>query len=322
MNPILLGVGIFIVTVSIIELLLFARRAAVNPDRRRVRRRLDQLRDEERDAMLNSIVRTDNYSKVPLFNRILKNIPLVGSLKKLKDQANAPQSVGFYIFLSLVLGLAGAAFVIFTRSGPLALVLVTGIGLFLPWARLGLKKKKRMDRFRRQLPEAMELIARSLRAGHAFNSGLKLAADQMSDPIGVEFAATIHQINFGISVTDALRNLADRVDCPDLRIFVVSVILQRETGGNLAEIMESNARIIRERFKFYKHVRTLSAEGRMSAWVLFLLPILVALAIQFLNPEYMATLYTSELGQKLLWFAAGLMTMGMIIIRRMVNIEA
>jgi len=204
----------------------------------------------------------------------------------------------------------------------MALVLVTGIGFFLPWARLAMKKKKRMNRFRRQLPEAMDLIARSLRAGHAFNSGLKLAADQMDDPIGVEFAATIHQVNFGVSVTDALRNLADRVDCPDLRIFVVSVILQRETGGNLAEIMESNARIIRERFKFYQHVRTISAEGRLSAWVLFLLPIFVALIIQILSPEYTATLYTTELGRKLLWTAAGLMTVGMIIIRRMVDIEA
>jgi tight adherence protein B len=322
MHPFILGLVIFLIAVSIIELVLYSRRLITRPDRQYVKRRLKQLPTQQQEAVLNSILREESFSDVPFLNRMLQKIAFVRRLKRLKEQANAQYSVGFFLLFSLLLAVVGAFPALLAVSGLPAIVLLAGVGACLPWGYLAVKKRKRMERFRHQLPEAMELIARSLKAGHAFASGLKLAADQMDDPISIEFAATIHEINFGVSVSDALRHLAQRVDCADLQIFVVSVIMQRETGGNLAEIMESNARIIRERFKFQNHVKTLSAEGRMSAVVLFLLPIVVFLAIQVLNPEYMATLYTTPVGQNLLWGAGIMMVLGMLVIKRLVVIEA
>jgi tight adherence protein B len=150
---------------------------------------------------------------------------------------------------------------------------------------------------------------------------MKLAADEFDDPLGPEFDETLDEINFGVGVHDALKNLVNRVDCPDLKYFVVSVILQRETGGNLAEIIESIAHIIRERFKFKGKIRTLSAEGRLSAIILTSLPFLVAIAIRIINPEYMKALYTEPAGKVMAVVAASMMIVGIIIMKRMVQIK-
>jgi len=322
MQPFLLGIFIFLTAVAVIELIRYARNILTSPDRQLLRRRLREIPTPEREAVLDSIIREQTFSDVPFFNRLLKKFAFVHTLKRLKEQANAPYSVGFYLLLSLMLGVLGMTAGSLSGGGFMSLMIPAAAGGFVPWGYIIYKKKKRMERFRHQLPEAMDLISRSLKAGHAFSSGLKLAAQQMEDPLGVEFEATIHEINFGVSVPEALRHLARRVDCQDLQIFVVSVILQRETGGNLAEIMESNSRLIRERFKFQNHVRTLSAEGRLSAIVLFSLPIVVFLAIQALNPAYMQVLYSHPMGANLLWLAGGMMVAGMLIVRRMVNIQA
>ena len=129
-----------------------------------------------------------------------------------------------------------------------------------------------MEKYERQLPEGMELIARALKAGHAFTSGMRMAADEFDDPLGPELDYTLDELNFGISMQDALNRMTTRVDCMDLKYFVVSVVLQRETGGNLAEIIETSARIIRLRFKFQGKVKTLVAEAKLSAIVLDLVP--------------------------------------------------
>ncbi|MBW1745720.1 MAG: type II secretion system F family protein [Deltaproteobacteria bacterium] len=145
-----------------------------------------------------------------------------------------------------------------------------------------------MEKFQRQLPEGLELIARSLKAGHAFPSSMKMAADEFDDPLGPEFEETINEINFGVNVPDALKNLAERVNCDDLKFFVISVILQRETGGNLAEIIEGLAYIIRERFKLYGKIRTLAAEGK---------------------------------GKIILGISAFMMALGIFVMKKLVNIE-
>lgn len=322
MHPIILGLVIFVVTVSFIELILYSRRLITRPDRQHVKRRLKQLPTQQQEAVLNSILREDAFSDVPFLNRVMKHFSFIHKLKRLKEQANAQYSVGFFLLFSLMLAVVGGILASVFGAGIPGSVFMIGAGACVPWVFLMIKKRKRMERFRHQLPEAMELIARSLKAGHAFTSGLKLAADQMEDPISIEFSATIHEINFGVNVSDALRHMAERVECADLQIFVVSVIMQRETGGNLAEIMESNARIIRERFKFQNDVRTLSAEGRLSAIALFILPIIIFLVISLANPSYMEPLLTTPLGQNLLWAAGIMMVIGMIVVKRMVVIDA
>ena len=155
---------------------------------------------------------------------------------------------------------------------------------FLPYVYLSRKKADRIEKFKKQLPDALDLVARSLKAGHSFNGGLSMAAEEMDDPIGPEFSETLSEINFGISVSDALKNLSDRIDCEELRFFIIGVILQRETGGNLAELMEMLANLIRERFKFEGKVRTLTAEGRFSMWVLMALPIFLGVFLYIRNP--------------------------------------
>lgn len=322
MQPLLIGIIIFLTSVTVIELIRYAKGVLSSPDRQLLKRRLKEFPSPEREAVLESIIREQTFSQVPFFNRLLKKIAFAQTLKRLKEQANIPYSTGFCLLLSLMLGLLGMTAGSLSGLGSMPFTVLTAAGVSAPWGYILHKKKKRMERFRQQLPEAMDLIARSLKAGHAFSAGLKLAAEQMEDPLGVEFEATIHEINFGVGVDEALRHLARRVDCDDLQIFVVSAILQRETGGNLSEIMENNARLIRERFKFQNHVRTLSAEGRLSATILFFLPIAVFLAIQALNPEYLQVLYSHPAGANLLWMAAAMMMVGIVVIRRMVNIQA
>ena len=160
-----------------------------------------------------------------------------------------------------------------------------------------------------------------MRAGHAFTSGMKLATEEFGDPLGPEFEETLDEINFGVSVPEALKNLAHRVDCPDLRFFVVSVILQRETGGNLAEIIEGLAQLIRERFKFRGKVRVLTAEGRLSAVVLVVIPFLLFLAISFLNPSFLTPLVSDPLGRAIIFIAIFMMIVGVFVIRRIIKVE-
>jgi tight adherence protein B len=226
------------------------------------------------------------------------------------------------VLLSLLL----ASMVLLTSSFlmPLgrmaAIVLAAFVGL-LPLWMICFKRKRRMEKFQRQLPDAMELIARALKAGHAFTVGLRMVADELGDPIGPEFEKTLHEINFGLGVPEALKNLPDRVDCPDLRFFIISVILQRETGGNLAEILEKNAHLIRERFKLQGHIRALSAEGKLSAMILVALPFVIALVLSVLNPKYVRTLFVDPLGRILIALSLVLMVIGVVVMKRMIAIR-
>jgi tight adherence protein B len=178
-----------------------------------------------------------------------------------------------------------------------------------------------MAKFGEQLPDALELVARTLRAGHAFTVGMKMVSDEFDDPMGTEFRRTLDEINFGVSVADALKSMAKRVDCPDLAFFVVSVIIQRDTGGNLAEIIDSMARIIRERFKLKGRIQVLSAEGKFSAIVLCSLPFLMALVISFINPKFMMILNDDPIGRVFVWIAIILMICGIFFMRRMIQIR-
>jgi tight adherence protein B len=178
-----------------------------------------------------------------------------------------------------------------------------------------------MAKFERQLPDGLGLIARALRAGHSFASGMKLASEEFGDPLGPEFEETLDEINYGSSVQDALKNLIRRIDCPDLSFFVVSVILQRETGGNLAEIIEGLAHLIRERFKFRGKVRVLSADGRFSAIILIILPFFVLFIINFISPNHVNALLFDPIGRVLLGVAIFMMFIGVLFIRRIISID-
>ncbi|MCG2688042.1 type II secretion system F family protein [Candidatus Parcubacteria bacterium] len=178
-----------------------------------------------------------------------------------------------------------------------------------------------MKKFEAQLPDAIDLIARSLKAGHAFSTGLKMIADEFDDPIGPEFSMVIDEINFGTGFSDAMKNLSSRVDCPDMKFFIIAVILQRETGGKLAEIIENISYIIRERFKLKNKVRAISAEGRISMMILVLLPFALLSALYLINPEYIMTLFVEPTGKIMVTIAGFMMMLGVIIMKKMINIK-
>ena len=173
----------------------------------------------------------------------------------------------------------------------------------------------------KQLPEALDLISRALKAGHAFVGGIKLVAEEFDDPLGPEFGEMLEEINYGVSTQVALKNLARRVDCNEIKYFVVGVILQRETGGNLAELMDTLALLIRERFKFDGKVRTLSAEGKLSAVVLVCLPFAIIAYLKLSQPEYMNLLFTDPVGRVMAVVAGIMMIIGIFVMKKMVKIE-
>jgi tight adherence protein B len=316
----ILGMLIFVVCVFVIEMCYYAYATIRNPDRRKIRKRLRRLASGKY-ANEVSILRRRTLSEVPFLNRILLRIPIVEHLDRSLQQADARYPLGFFILLTIFLALIGfLGGSLVTRNHALAIIISALLGA-IPFFYIRLKKNRRMKKFQGQLPDALELIARALRAGHAFSSGMKLAADEFDDPLGPEFEGTLDEINFGVSVSDALKNLSNRVDCPDLRYFVVSVILQRETGGNLAEIIETIAHLIRERFKLQGRIHILAAEGKLSAIILIALPIIAVVGFRFVNPEYIATLFTDPIGKVMATAGAILMIIGVLVMKRIIDIK-
>lgn len=321
MNIFVWGVIIFTLTLLMIELSLYAFRLFRHPDQATVRRRLRQSMAEESGNPNGSIYKKKVLSEVPFIHRTLSLLPGIDRLQLVMNQADTKFTPGFFILLSLAIGCIVYLFsLVLTRNMLLSLLLAVCSSM-LPLMYIRSKKKQRMAKFEKQLPEALGLIARSLRAGHAFTSGMKLAAGEFPDPLGPEFEETLDTINFGQSVPEALKNLTRRVDCPDLNFFVVSVILQRETGGNLAEIIEGLAHLMRERFKFRGKVRVLSTEGRLSAVILYMLPFVLGTFLFVFHPDVVAPLYQDPVGRIMMWMMGGLMLLAFVMIRRIIKVD-
>ena len=321
--------GIIIIAVFVAALILTMGifslfRPIWDPELKRVKTQLRALSPLASGNEELDLTRKRLLSSMPWFHRLLLTmryrIPVIERLERLVMQANVQKPLGLFLLMAMVLALVGFAFVGMV-AGYLIALPVCLIMAMVPFFYLQIKKNKRMKKFENQLPEALDLVARALRAGHAFSGGLYLVAQEFEDPIGPEFAKTLDEINFGNGVPEAMKNLMDRVDCPDLRFFVVSVILQRETGGNLAEILENIGRLMRDRFKLMDRVRTLSAEGKMSATVLIALPFVVALALSVIAPDHVKFLLYDSTGRFLvLWIICNIF-IGAMIMRKIIRIK-
>ncbi|WP_272701611.1 type II secretion system F family protein [Desulfovibrio sp. Fe33] len=271
-------------------------------------------------ASVDLVLRESAMSEVPMFNRLLENMRWSAKFSRLMYQADAKGAPGMYLLLCMLLAVVG--FYAGSFSGRLWVSLAAAILLGnIPVWLLMSKKRKRMDRFQKQLPEALDLMARALKAGHTFGGGMRMVADEFDGPIGPEFGKTLDEINYGMDVDRALSNLQERVDCPDLKFFVVSVNIQRETGGNLAEIIAKIAALVRERFALFGKIRVLSAEGRVSAYILVALPFLLTGILYVVNPDYVSLLWTRELGQNMVWAAIISTVFGALIIRKIIKIK-
>jgi tight adherence protein B len=201
------------------------------------------------------------------------------------------------------------------------LMLGAAFGFLLPFAFLRFKRTRRLRKFEEEFPEGLDLISRALKAGHAFATGLKMVADEMSEPVGPEFRKTFDEQNFGLPMKDALENLTLRIPLLDVRFFATAVLIQRETGGNLSEILENLAHVVRERFKILRQVRVYTAHGRMTGYVLLALPAVLAIALSFINPDHMNMLFRERIGQMLLLTALVMQTVGYFWIKQVVKIE-
>lgn len=267
------------------------------------------------------IVRNERLSEIPWLNELLRTMRRFQPLRKLHRQADCPVPLGVFVLATPLLALVTLGLVLAAHQLlVLACMAATILGA-LPSGYLYWLKGRRMARFERQLPQALELVSRALRAGHAFSVGLKLVGDEAADPVGIEFRRVFDEISMGVALPQALQNMTDRLDSLDLRFFVTSVLVQRETGGNLTEIIDSLAGMIRRRFELQLKVNALSAEGRFSGIILFGLPIVVGLLLYEMNPEYMGLLITDPIGQNLVMVGSFLMVTGAIVMKRMIAIK-
>lgn len=309
--------GLFLAYMGVMNLVFAKKR----DQKERVQRRLGRLRKiMDADDTVN-IERKQNFSGVPWLNRALSSQAWSSRWALKLEQAQVEISVGRLVTMAIFSALAAMGIAALLSPNPL-LIPVPGIIFgYAPFMWVNGRCKQRMKAFRAQLPDALDLIARALKAGHAFPQGMRMVAEEMEEPIGPEFDKVLDEINFGIPPEIALENLTRRVDNTELRFFVISVNIQRETGGNLAEIVEKIGKLVRERFIFDGKVKVLSAEGRLTAYILVALPFAVGITINFLNPDYMSTLYTHPTGKSLLMLALFQMAVGAAILRKMIRIE-
>ena len=287
----------------------------------KVKARLRQFALNEVEAeSIDLVLKQASMSEVPFFNRMLGNLKFASNLTCTIKQADAKGTAGIYLLICALLAVVGG-YIGYTFSDRIwvAMALSFFFG-YAPIWYLKRKKNKRMDRFQQQLPDALDLMSRALKAGHTFAGGMRMVADEFDNPIGEEFRTTIDEINFGMDVDRAMLNLQERVEVPDLKFFIVSVNIQRETGGNLSEIISNIARLVRERFVLFGKVRILSAEGRISALLLSALPFGISGILYLINPGYISLLWTHDLGRSMAWAAIISMAFGITIMRRMVNI--
>ncbi len=314
---------IFIAVVLLIEGLFLLGRLWWNPEKRRIKDQLRRLSGEADSRRDISIVRRRVMSNIPWFNRILLSIrlPLIYRLEKMAVQANLQYPIGVYLLAAFLLFAVGF-FVTFLFLHGLWLPLLVGMAAgLLPIFYMRHRKQVRVQQMEEQLPEVLDMLARSLRAGHAFTGGLQMIGQEFKDPAGTEFRKTLDEINFGIAYEDALKNLVARMESDDLKLFVISVIIQRESGGNLAEILENIARLIRARFVLKGQIKTLSAEARLSAVVLTGLPFLVGFLLFFFNTAYVKLLLDDPIGHVMLTVAGIMLVLGIIIMRRMAQMR-
>ena len=295
-------------------------------------RRLDQrLRDVSMDATPSaaasdggaapSIVRRVTEGPLPAIDRVLAGTLAGSRLARLIDRSGVNTTPSAMLLIALAaVALGGGITFVFSKN-PLAAAVVGALFGIAPFAWLKHRGGARLKRFEEQFPEALDLMSRAIRAGHAFQTALGMAGDELPPPVGPEFKRTFEQQNYGLPLRDALNELADRIDHLDVRFFVTAVLIQRETGGNLSEILDNLASVVRERFKIRRQIRVHTAHGRFTGFVLLALPAALCVALYFINPEHMQLLFHEHMGQMMLVAALVLQTIGFFWIRQVIKIE-
>ncbi|MBU4573826.1 MAG: type II secretion system F family protein, partial [Desulfarculus sp.] len=267
-----------------------------------------------------SYFRDRSYSTIPYLNRLLGHLPNISDLELLIHQAGSPCNLGTLVLMSGVLASLGFLGGLLESGLTTGLILAVGCGV-LPLMWLRFLRKRRLAAFEEQFVEAVDLMARALRAGHSFGSGLKMASQELEDPVAEELARTFEDYSFGKGLDDALRDLTRRVGLQDVKFFATAVALQREIGGNLTEILDNIGHITRARFALLRQVKALSAEGRISAYILCLMAPGLLGALWFLSPNYLGILFEHPMGKTLLMVGGCFQGLGILVIRKLINLK-
>jgi tight adherence protein B len=289
-----------------------------------IQRRLEAVRRTERRGSVSlevKILRDEMLSTVPQLNQILMKSPWVSSLRKYMNQAGVPTKPANVLLLMGVLGLVAYILVEYLYRQTAFSVLAAVIGVSVPIAVISWKRRKRFGKFEEQLPDALDLLGRAVRAGHSFTTGLELIAQESAEPIASEFRTTFEEQNLGLPLRDSLLNLTERMPLVDVRLLVTALLIQRDSGGNLAEILDELSRVIRERFRIYREVKVKTAQGRLTAGILIVLPLIMLAVIGALNPGYIRVLFVDPTGRTMLTAAAGMQVFGSLLLWKIVNIE-
>jgi tight adherence protein B len=260
-------------------------------------------------------------SEVPAIERLLLGIPRISNVDRLLVQSGLEWTVAKLLAISLLFGVTAYVALSFAILLPFVQLGAALAASLLPVAYVRWKRRRRLRRMEQQLPDTLDLVGRAMRAGHALPSGLQMAGEEMVDPIAREFRITHDEINFGVSMQQALANLSERVPITDVRYFVVAVLIQREAGGNLAEILDNLSQLIRNRIKFRAKIKVLTTEGRMSAWVLGLLPFALAGLLFFFNHDFIAILWTDPAGIQIANVFLAMMAVGAVWLYKIIQIR-
>ncbi|MGA7859682.1 MAG: type II secretion system F family protein [Terracidiphilus sp.] len=323
---ILIVIFVFLGVFAVVALVAAATGAGASKQDKQMLARLDSALATNRSKsdmadLLVDVRKNELLSTIPWIDRLLRKIELTPRLRRLLYQADLKWTVG-----GLVLMCAGSflvpAYLIWLRTGAIPFALLGGlITGFLPLAFVLKKRTMRLAKFEEGLPEALDLIVSALRVGHSLNSAMGLVTRECPDPVGTEFRVCFDEQNYGLELKTALENMVTRMPVQDLRIVITAILIQKESGGNLAEVLEKTAEVIRERFRLKRQVMTHTAQGRLTGMVLTGLPIVLGCALYFISPKMMSLLWTREIGIKLLYAASGMIIVGGLIIRKIVNMD-
>ena len=290
---------------------------------RKLAARLDEVTavvdDEAGDS--EALVKGRHDGPLPALDRLVAGSERGNAIANWVEQSGVQISVSALFLMSLASAVLVGLIVAAAMRMPVGWVIGGTVGFMLPWVVLRIRRSRRLHKFEEMFPEALDLMARALKAGHAFATGLKMVAEEMPEPVGPVFRKTFDEQNFGLPLKDALANLTTRMPLLDVRFFVTAVLIQRETGGNLSEILENLAHVVRERFKILRQVRVYTAHGRFTGYVLLALPAVLCIALTFINPDHMNLLFRERMGQMLLMGAAIMQFIGYMWIRQVIKIE-
>jgi tight adherence protein B len=322
----LIIVVVFIAVFAVVALVAAATGTGATKQDKEMMARLDSAlatgksKSDMADLLID-VRKNELLSTIPWIDKALRKIELTPRLRRLLYQADLKWTVGGLMMMCLV-AFAVPGYLAYWRTGQLIFGVLIGAAVgFAPIGYVMFRRTKRLNKFEEGLPEALDLICSALRVGHSLNSALGLVTRECPDPVGTEFRVCFDEQNYGLELKTALENMTNRVPVQDLRIVVTGILIQKESGGNLAEVLEKASDVIRERFRLKRQVMTHTAQGRLTGMILTLLPVVLGCALYFVNPEMMSLLWKRDVGIKLLYAAGGMIVVGGLIIRKIVNMD-